>query len=578
MSDSPQLDEAQTLAAAHVSGPAVCLAGPGAGKTATIVCLVANLIRQGISPDRILCLTFSVAAATEMRLRIAKLLRMPEKRLADTISTFHSQALRLLNSEQRTLNLQDNPVLLPRDVLKALRQLFPSEDAKTLRQEFGKLRRSLVEPTSERMNYFEWDAWLSEQGLVDFDSMVYRAVKLLESNERVKNIWQNRFDQVIVDEAHDTDAAQARFAKIISAKTKNLFTVGDYSQRIYGWRGATDELLVPNGSKLYHLAANYRSTKEIVDAFRPFADEDAKELAEKMFAVRKESGKEIWQGFSSEEVQAWAVAEEIEKDKTSRTAVLSRTRALLAPIADALEDKMIRYVWNGKNFWAQREVKSVLAFAKLALVPGDLGALGAALMSPARCSRFLGAKFAKMVIFGGGLGANPQVGMNQLRRWEEFKSVVSSLKECRESSPHVFIRLIIQEAGFEPETDEEPDSFIEENLEALVRRAARFKTTEELIAHALKMEHEKSKDGVVLSTIHAAKGLEWSRVFVIGVSRDLLPHRRSVDWREEKRCLFVALSRARDFLWVSWHGEPSCFIEERIQRNGESKTADRQAP
>jgi len=603
-----RLDSAQREAALHNEGPAIWLAGPGAGKTGTIVARVGRLICEGTSIDRILCTTFSVAGAEEMRKRIAAIIGMAPDDLRNTVSTFHSQALRFLTQERSRLpwKMAAQPIIQGPKAKRILRQFVPKERVGSCRQYIAKMRRQLITPDEAvqdagqgiegllALAYRQYDEALCDEGVIDFDAMVYWAVKVLEENQFARAEWEGRYRYVVVDEAHDTSADQEHFARLLAAPANNITFVGDRSQSIYGFRGAETAVLNKLEQRMFYLGINYRSAQEIIDTFRPLCeqDEESQRLSARMQSANPNArGTVEYVPFADEMEQGSAVADLVAKSifagKLPDThAVLSRTRALLAYIADELEYRGLPYRWSGKNFWLSSEVQDILGFVKLAVNPKDDEAVHQVICSSAECTKFLGQKFADAVLRTAtyckisALEVDGPHGMahdKKYQRWMEVKSVLRGLwRKARMMPPKQFIRAIIEDAGLEKNggAGEEPDEFRAENILAVIARASRFSNLKDFLAHAEVMAKRTSnKTGVVLSTIHGSKGLEWDSVFVIGVAEDVIPHEKSDDAEEERRILYVALSRARRNLTITWHKKPSPFLNMIIPVSESEKIA-----
>lgn len=229
----------------------------------------------------------------------------------------------------------------------------------------------------------------------------------------------------------------------------------------------------------------------------------------------------------------------------------------------------IDYEWRGRNFWASPEIEDAVAFCRLAIDPTDRKAWFQTICSPAACAKYLGRRFALAVTASTmpPLKIVPQGDWKeyQIEQWSEMRETVKSLGRIAGSTPPDFLRGMIMSAGlgvFDSQNDE-PDDFRRDNLDALIRRAERFGTLLEFVRHAEQMKSRKrstTAKGVTLSTIHAAKGLEFAQTFVIGLTEGILPHKRSEDFSEERRLVYVALSRAKDRLWMSYHGKKSVFV------------------
>lgn len=590
-----ELDEFQFKAATHQDGNAVCLSGPGSGKTSTIVARYAWLAAHKQNVSGILCVTFSVAAAAEMRKRIRELLGWTEMNPI-AVSTFHAQALRIITAESSRLpfKMLADPIAAPRTIKKILREIIAKgDDMRSIVNFIGLCRRSLLDPDTAKAEaatdterlfafyYAEYDKALKATGLVDFDSMVYLAVKQLESNTESRDNWCYRYSEVIIDEAHDTSADQAQLARLLSSSGR-LWVAGDTSQKIYGFRGASNELLLPKDekTKTYFLGNNYRSLSNIVDAFKPFGETDelSKKLVDAIKPVRVGGGTCLIRQFRNEDeecnVVTASIAEQLQKLAPTNFAILSRTRSFLSAYSDSLSELGIPYRWIGKNFWKSIEVQDALAFARLALNPSDLDAFTRVICSGAKATKFLGAKFAADICSRARsrdtnrpkpMDLDVENGSTRAAAtWDNARIILRSIF-ARNLAPADFFFTVMKEAGFSSGDDDFQDSnhdeFRAENVISLAIRSRRFNDLGKFLNHADHMARMTSNaKGVTLSTIHGAKGLEWKTVYVIAFNEGIIPHSRSRDRGEERRIAYVALSRAKDTISVSSHWKPSVFF------------------
>lgn len=403
-----------------------------------------------------------------------------------------------------------------------------------------RMRRTLVVPSVDINDgddpelaeaYREYDETLRAARKTDFDSMVYFAVVHLSTNETAREKWQSRFAFVIVDEAHDVSPDQWELAKLLAAPQNNLMAVLDPSQSIYSFRGSDAQLVLRGfeNPKIFYLSENHRSGQEIIDVFLPFSEQDelSQELARKMLAARQVPAVVTVARFEDDRKEARAVAMEmcIDDMRRGECAILSRTRAELLSYAEELRAAGIPYNWRGVSFWQERDVERALSYCEYC--------------------------------------ANPKSGMPaKLPAW--LRSPLARLADiATRTTPTDLLRCMRGEMGIGISFDEDrADDFAQENFDALVRASESFTTLADFLAHChLAQQEANTTQGVTLSTIHAAKGLEWKNVFLVGMSRERMPHPKSENPDEERRLVFVALSRAKEYLWVSYAGEPSAFVE-----------------
>jgi len=578
-----ELDNYQLAAAQHMDGRATVEAGAGSGKTRVVVHRVANLVEQGVTPSKILCLTFSNSAEDEMRDRILKWAGIQFV----AVKTFHGMGLRIVSDERE---MRYGQVIDGREAARILRRMLPRQiETKRARGYIAKKRRQMVSPqlalesaTSDDHRvmaaaYDEYDKHLRSQGKIDFDAMIYWAVEILEGDEAARERWQKKFLHIMVDETHDCAFSDGRLAELLAGPENNLYFVGDKNQSIYGFRGGNAGILnQPNGIR-YFLPLNYRSGQKIVDAFLPLAEPGR--LRDEMQSVNGSIGSvKFWSGFTDEDSEVGIISKDIAGKISDGAfskdfAILARTNAQLSAFADRLSDLSIPFRWRGKSFWQRPEVLDTLAFLELVRNPKNERALVRAVKSSAEVAKYLGEKFARAVVQTAG---RLEVSFFDVedpdgewldyhrRQWAAFRSLMESAQDWKEQSIETQILWMLEHSGLYRLSDnpEEGDSFVQENLDALCRRGVGFASLGDFLDRARRMRQlSQQKKGVTLSTIHSAKGREWPQVYVAGVSKDLLPHKRAQDEEEEKRILLVGMSRAMRFLSVSWHGEMSPLLE-----------------
>lgn len=583
------LNERQIEAARYVGGPSLIVAGPGTGKTSTLTDKYANLLRAGERPDRIMCLTFSAEAAKEMRRRIAAKTGLLEASLRESVLTFHSLGFRIIMRERALLgfDLADNPVLPIGEDRKILREIVRRELVSTAKSFISRMRRSLLTPRESfeqaegplnlqlAQVYQQYDEALREEGCLDFDAMLFYAVQILVKNEAARERWQDRAKHLIVDEAHDNSHDQVQLARLLTAKSGNLTQIFDLSQSIYSFRGADPSLLLEDArdAKKFYLTANYRSGSRIIDAFRPFAEPDelSRRLMNETYSGNGADGVFSVEGFGDEYAQAKAVCDEIANSGMSYAdaAVIARTKAVLFPYCEVFEERGIPYFWRGKNLWHSPEIQDAVAFVRLAVDPTDKEAFVRCCTSQIGAARYIGRKLAEAIARRAGRGSVLEVGSvdgfsdTKINTWRDAVDELNWMRALRNRPAVDFLREIQSlRTGVYESQSQEPDDFSNENLGALVRRSERFGSLAEFVIHARKMSRRLTATrGVTLSTVHGSKGLEWENVFVVGVKDKIFPHERAEDPGEERRIMYVALSRAKSRLWVSWHEAKSMFVD-----------------
>jgi superfamily I DNA/RNA helicase len=481
------------------------VAGPGSGKTTTMVELIHELIeKHGVSPSEIRAVTFSKEMANVLEKRIG---------VKGVASTFHSLGYLICSETERK---PVEPELRHRLMCALVRKW--GLDYKELDRFIARMRRENISPTvcmeSGEYDYAYASAYVTyentraREGWMDFDSMLADAVQLLE-NAQKRARWQPKY--LIVDEAQDTDDCQWRMMQLMSEKHGNITVVGDPNQAIYGFRGAKPDNITnftqwfPKGRKFY-LGKNYRSTQTIVSFVRENAPPDTpKELLARMVAVRKVVGAPIGlKMYWTDDAEAESALKLAQKDPLN-SIILARTNRMVGLLERLCNDHRIGYRLLGKTgFWKQNEIrKAIEALKQYPLISTEAG--------------------LNLVLPG-----------------------------------------VEKHYAVDDRTERDNDAL--ENLKTLHKIGLErgFKMAKEFVAYANRMVHRRNDPrGVSISTVHQAKGGEWRNVYVIGANAKGFPHVKG-DPQEERRIYFVAISRAIDVLRISFAGTPSPYLRKYL--------------
>lgn len=505
------LNPEQEIVANARDGAYCVVAGPGAGKTATLVERVRRLIDSGVRPTDILCLSFTKEAAAEMLRRTGG--------ARSNFRTFHSLGYHIVSREKGDQPVE--PELRHRLICKLMR-MHALPDYKQLTQYISKQRHLGVAPEQAvdeaepwgysrglAHAYFEYEKERKAAGWIDFDSMIADCLLLLEDPFVQMNY---QYPYVMADECQDTDSAQFRILQLLTERHGNIMCIGDPAQSIYMFRGAEPDNLLKfeqwfAGGQYLYLGQNYRSTQTITSFVRENYPIETP-LKEKLIANRTETGTPVeYKKFANE----WDEAEDALANallSPENTAILARTNRSLGVVEALALEHNIKYHLLGKSgFWVQREVKK--AIDKLKVAP------------------------------------------------------VSTLPV--ERALDVILPDI--EAFYRTDDATPEDNWAIENLQTLREIAARKKGTGgEFASYAVRCANIKRKDGVALGTVHAAKGLEYKQVIVIGCADGMMPHAKSISPAEEARIFFVAVSRAKDRLRITWCGRHSPYLAKYLQK------------
>jgi DNA helicase II / ATP-dependent DNA helicase PcrA len=600
------LTERQRQAVIHRDGPLLVLAGPGSGKTRVITHRIARLIDEGIDPRRILALTFTNKAAEEMRTRLGKM-TVP---VGSLICTFHSLCVRLLREFAGPAGLppgfsiydQSDQKALLADVFKDLR-LDPKDfqPARILRQ-VGVLKNHLLASAdASAQGLVDLPAALLDEistayqkrldaaGALDFDDLLVKTARLLETNEELRERLSRRYRYLLVDEYQDTNTCQYRIARALTRGHDNLFVTGDPDQSIYGWRGADIRNILaferdfPN-APVVRLEENFRSSPEVLR----LADELIKantQRKEKRLIARQPSGaRPRLYRYSDENEEArgaaaWARSMHEENGLDyRRVAVFYRTNAMSRVVEEALIQAAVPYqIVKGVEFFHRREIKDVLAYLRLLLNPADEVSLWRVINRPARGIGETSVQKISAQARTAGMdawsvladpAAVPGLTTAAAARIGTFTTLIDGLRLTLERPVAEIIRDVYLRSGLKAHFLDEKDTDAAENVEELVQSARRFDEdaavsgagglAEYLQQTALISDvdaYDEASGSVSLMTLHSAKGLEFAAVLIVGLEDGIIPHSRSAEsgreMEEERRLLFVGMTRAERFLGLS---------------------------
>lgn len=604
MNDSEELlkglNAAQREAVTFTGAPQLVLAGAGSGKTKVLTSKIAWLIAEKhVMPWQILAVTFTNKAASEMTERVAKLLG--SNLGGAEICTFHSYGLRLLFRNRKILlarGYNPNFVIYDRtDSLSAVKRIMQELDIDTDKYPPGwalnKISeiKSSADPGSFQLSSYEkflpsiYDKYtqvLKEQGAFDFDDLIAMPLALLKSEPDLLENERKRIEWVLVDEYQDVNDSQYQLMRMLVGHRPNLMVVGDPDQSIYGWRGANYSTIMNfekdfSNPKVTLLEQNYRSTSMILDASNVLIQHN-KNRREKNLKTDREAGDKVHVWYmQNENEEAQALAQEI-RELTGTyhyrdIAVLYRMNSLSRVLEQALIESAIPYrIVRGTNFYDRKEVRDVVAFMRLAVNPWDLVSLNRIGNIPARA---LGpksveklnawmrenAKGTAMDVWGavkakkGGLSGKAAEGAAQLA--EHMLTILE-----RQHSMSLVLNWILTGIGYESVLMKaEPTDWEDrvENVRELLSVAPDGEDLSEVldqISLYTDMDtQDESRDAVNLSSMHAAKGLEFPVVFMVGMEEGIFPHSRSSDTldelEEERRLCYVGMTRAEERLYMS---------------------------
>ena len=602
------LNDRQCEAVKHTEGPLLITAGAGSGKTKVLTCRIAHLLELGVAPYRILAITFTNKAAKEMKERVTNLVGAQ----ADSIwlSTFHSFCAKLLRFEidgfhgyTRNFTIYDSSdqLVLVKDCLKKLnlddKQFMPRSVLGTISSAKNVLMdaKAFAAKASDFYEqkvadvYALYQEKLRENNAVDFDDLLFLAVRLLQEKEDVREKYQSRFQYILVDEYQDTNHAQYALTKILAARWRNICVVGDADQSIYAWRGADIRNIIdftrdyPDAASI-KLEQNYRSTKTILHAANAVIDNNESRPKKTLWTENPAGNKIIHYQAQTEHDEADYIAgviynrHEISHEPYGDMAILFRTNAQ----SRVLEEKLMRYaipytMVGGTKFYDRKEIKDVLAYLRLLYNPEDSLSLTRIINVP---KRNIGATTMEHVaayaeeqgisLFEA-LSSTDEIPVTKRARTslENFAAMIFDLLNDIEGKDVLsLIETVIKQTGYgdmldkEAEHDPQGESR-KENVGEFLSVAKDYMDSNpdgnlqdflENVALVSDVDDFESSDSkVTLMTLHAAKGLEFPVVFLTGLDEGLFPHSRTLldpaQVEEERRLAYVGITRAERQLY-----------------------------
>ncbi len=627
MSNLGSLNEKQKEAIAITEGPLLILAGAGAGKTKTITHRIVEIIKKGVSPHQILAVTFTNKAAREMKGRIYELIEkdssinLPVSEFSRPfVSTFHSLGVHILRENSATLGIPRHFTIYDRgDSLSAIRGALKELSLDPKQFEPGKFLSIISRQKGEGVslpnyeekgteNYLDrillsvWQKYektLKEDRAYDFDDLLLVTKNFLEKNKDVLKRYQNIWQYIHIDEYQDTNRVQYEIAKLLTGEKKNICVVGDVDQAIYSWRGADFKNIMRFEKdypeiKTVLLEQNYRSTKTILMAANAVIEKNTLRKDKKLFTLNKVGEKISLYGAYDEKEEAIFVAEKIKSflkngGSPKNIAILYRANFQSRVLEEAMLQENIPYQVLGTKFYERKEVKDIISYLRASLDENNLSDFKRIINVP---PRGIG-KTTLLKIIEGHEMELPLSMKEKIKKVREFLSIIKKIS--REKKLSEIIIHIIEKSGLKEHFEKEGEIGVErlENMYELAYVSSKYDPYSQEEALDLFLtetslssdqdELKEEKNGVCLMTVHAAKGLEFGIVFITGLEEDLFPHsgiegkRKNLEEKEEERRLFyVALTRAREKLFLTYASVRSIFGSRSI--NAPSSFLDDIAP
>jgi DNA helicase-2/ATP-dependent DNA helicase PcrA len=565
------LNPQQIAAVKQTNGPILILAGAGSGKTKVLTTRVVYLIAQKIVPaENILLVTFTNKAAGEMKERAGLLLSHLQGGALQSLlagspvaGTFHSLCAKILRIDGKEIGISSSFVIydeedskdLIKEILKKMdlspKNFNPNAVLSTISGAKNQLISAVVYPEFARgfwqenvaQVYLKYQQALKENSALDFDDLINETVRLFKTRPEILEKYQDKWPYILVDEYQDTNNAQFELTKLLAKKYQNICVVGDFSQSIYSWRGADYRNLLKFKSefpkvKTFNLEQNYRSTQNILDAAYKIISHNTSHPILKLW-TNKDGGEKIqlYEAGNEQEEAAYIIkqlaislpAGKAGGERFDEFAVLYRTNAQSRVLEEAFLHEGIPYILvGGTRFYERKEIKDVLAYLKLLHNPKDSVSYNRA----------------------------EKLGKGRLERFElriknyELSNTLKTLNDILEATGYLEM--------FDQENEEDLARL--ENIKELRSVAQEFPALQDFLENVALVEKESrkhtDKNAVTLMTLHAAKGLEFKTVFMVGMEEGLFPHSRSLmdrlEMEEERRLCYVGITRAKQKLYLTY--------------------------
>lgn len=601
------LNEMQKEAVLRVDGPLLIVAGAGAGKTKTITHRIIHLIHKGINPGSILAITFTNKAAKEMRDRVFGLIsndpninRPITSYEIPFISTFHALGVNILRAHAKTIGLSKRFTIYDKsDSKQAIKNAIKSAglDPKEyepaiflsiISKEKGNNTTLLEFKERGFDNYFTeivatvWEKYedtLNKENALDFDDLLLKTVRLLHGHPEVLKYYHSLWHYIHVDEYQDTNKVQYEIMHLLAGNKKNICVVGDVDQNIYSWRGADIRNLLRfekdfPGTKVITLEENYRSSEIILKTANAIIKKNKNRFEKNLF-TKKTGGERLslFEAFDEND-EAIFVRDRCQSFIESgidpkKIAVLYRANFQSRVLEEKFLEGKVPYQVLGIRFFERKEVKDVLSFLRASINPDSLGDLKRVINMPPR-------GIGQVTITKIFLGKEELLSPAHKKKWGDFRGLLTKTKEVAETrGASEVVAYAIKQSGIGEYLKEEDEERYE-NVMELLTIATRYdllpapdgvlKLLEDAALLGDQDELSEDKNGVRLMTVHASKGLEFEYVFIVGLEQDLFPHgpvdngkREKRDEEEERRLFYVALTRARLKIFLSWANARTLF-------------------
>lgn len=556
-----KLNPAQQKAVDSPMGPLLIVAGAGTGKTETLTSRLVKFIETGVQPEKIVALTFTNKAAREMESRAKNAIVKNGGKIENGlpwIGTFHAFGASILRKESVYIHRSPGFLIFDsHDSNQVVKKIVAQSPGRMrlgpayFRSEIEKSKNYLSQPSSDALEVYQmYENFLQESDALDFEDLLEKVVRIWQEHAEILKKYQNKYSHILVDEYQDTNPVQRELVRLLAGDKKNLSVVGDDQQTIYTWRGSDVRAFLDfesdwPGAKVLVLDQNYRSTPDILATAQAVIEENQFQRKKNLWTENRSGDKTRLLEFANADKEAQGLAQEIKRliNSGGSLVFLYRTNAQTRPLESALIRAGVPYrIYGGLRFYERKEIKDVLAGIRLAIGKNDLISLERLeKISKRSTARFLEQK--KQV---GEIRTTSQALELFLTGFGYLEHLDKNFGDARERRENIL------ELSSLAQKDSEPAKFLEE----ITLLDGRERKLEE--------ENKNKKNVLYLSTIHLAKGLEFDRVYIVGCQEGLMPHtwaaKTEEEIEEERRLLYVAMTRARKNLTMSFSGTPSRFL------------------
>lgn len=605
------LNSEQQKAVTTTDGPVLIVAGAGAGKTKTLTTRIAYLIQEKkVNPKSILAITFTNKAAKEMRERAYSLIGAQGYDSGPLITTFHSLGVQILR-EQHLHHSRGKyfSILDSDDSLSMIKDAVREAGLDPKQYEPKKFQSIISRYKGQGVDFFNFnqyiessfdeltkDIWakyekkLEQEKAYDFDDLLLKTLTMMQNNAEVRTYYKTRFDYIHIDEYQDTNGVQYDLVKLFTNEKQNICAVGDTDQNIYSWRGAQIKNMIQfekdfPGATLIFLEQNYRSTDVILSAANAVIEKNEMRIPKNLFTDKTAGDKITVAELYSERDEAEYVVDSIVELWDSGVqpediAILYRANFQSRIFEEYLIDRGIHYTMTGTKFYERKEIKDILSYIRAAQNPESWTDIKRCINTPARGI----GKTTVLKLLEGKRDELPPKARGDVDQFFQLLQRINTLIQTEK--PSEVVRQVLTLSGiYEFYNDKtEEGQTRRENLEELVTLARGHDDVEEGMMRFLEnaslhsdqdtLDEEKNKKGVRLMTVHAAKGLEFHCVFVVGLEHGLFPHERDSrvkkeDREEERRLFYVALTRAKETLYLTYATTRTIFGMRGVQTPSE---------